>query len=100
MNSVGWAGVEDSQMGQWIVVGRGDRDRIPGLSDLWMAGVIGWVSQDTVDQQGGFHLWKSHQERFVCRMGRQGGLSVGENGRGRALLTRTVGHQSRGGQRR
>lgn len=78
------------------MVGRGDRDRIPGLSDLWMSGVIGWVSQDTVDQQGDFHLW----ERFVCRMDQQGGLSVGENGRGRALLTRTVGHQSGGGQRR
>lgn len=42
---------------------------------------------------GDFHLWESHQEGSVGRMGQQGGPSMGEDSRGRALFTRTVGHQ-------
>lgn len=36
------------------MVSRVDRDRIPGLSDFWMAGVIGWASQDRGDEKRGF----------------------------------------------
>lgn len=61
--SVSWAGVEKVSFG--AVVGRGDRDRIPGLSDFGMAGVIGYISQDRGDQHRGFpSMGKS--SRGVC----------------------------------
>lgn len=41
--------MEESQMEGsrvWTMVGRGGRDRITELNYFWMAGVVGWVSQD------------------------------------------------------
>lgn len=87
--------------GVWTVVGRGDRDTIPGLSDFWMAGVIGCVSPDMGDQQRGFPSMEKSSRGVLPSVGWVSkGSSMGEGSRGRALCTRTVGHQRGGGQRR
>ena len=57
-------------------------------------GLLGVSAQTGEINKGGFHLWKSHQEGSICRMGQQGGPSMGGGSRGGALVIRTVGHQS------
>lgn len=58
--------MEESQMEGsrvWTMVGRGGRDRITELNYFWMAGVIGWVSQDGGEMMA--EMSKGESERGV-----------------------------------